>query len=86
MPSELPVRATLKRTNGFASANLPAVSETTWRNEADPCILIDPLSGAGAAQAATVLPMTNRAAPTRSNELTLLLGTSISFGARCSNR
>ncbi len=86
MPSELPVRATLKRTNGFASSNLPAVSETTWRNEADPCILIDPLSGAGAAQAATVLPMTNRAAPTRSNELALLLIIRMPLAARCSER
>ncbi len=86
MPSELPVRATLKRTNGFASSNLPAVSETTWRNEGDPWILIDPLSGAGDAQAATALPIAKRAMPLRSNELALLLMTCIPLAARCSER
>lgn len=86
MPSELPVRATLKRTNGFASANLPPVSETTWSSEGDPWILIDPLSGVGDAQAATALPIAKRAMPLRSNELALLLFTGMPLAARCSER
>jgi hypothetical protein len=86
MPSELPVRATLKRTNGFASANLPAVSETTWRNSGDPWILIDPLSGAEDAQAAKALPRANRAMPLRSNELALLLITFMGFATGRSER
>lgn len=86
MPSELPVRAILKRTNECASANRPAVSDMTPSSEGDPWILIDPLSGAGDAQAATALPIAKRAMPLRSNELTLLLITCIPLATRCSER
>lgn len=84
MPSELPMRAILKRTNECASANRPAVSDMTPSREADPWILIDPLSGAGDAQAATALPIAKRAMPLRSNELALLLITGMPLATRCS--
>jgi hypothetical protein len=48
--------------------------------------LIDPLSGAEDAQAATALPRAKRAMPLRSNELALLLSTWMRLATGCSER
>ncbi len=84
MPSEVPVRAILKRTNGCASANLPPVSDTTSSREGDPWILIEPLRGGADAQAARALPTANRATPLRSKSLALLLSLRTARAESCS--